>query len=136
MKHLKATIGTLVLAATLPAMAWAESVQGPDVGALLKVIFGLLAVVAVIFVLSRVLPRMSGFRGLGSRDFRVLSTLPVGQKERIVLLQAGDRQILVGVTAQSINALHLLDQPIEIDDRQAGAGVSGNWLQKSLGGRQ
>ncbi|MEC8443620.1 MAG: flagellar biosynthetic protein FliO [Pseudomonadota bacterium] len=45
----------------------------------------------------------------------LVSVLSVGQKEKIAIVQAGEQQIVVGITAHSISTLATLDEPIEQD---------------------
>ncbi len=130
---------TLVCMLLLAAPFWAQAAEaapgpGPGVAALMKLIFGLLAVIASIFVLAKVLPRMGAMRLLGNKEFRVLASLAVGSKERIVLLQAGEQQILVGVTPASINPIHVVQGQIKLEEL-ASAQAQPNWLAKALGGR-
>ncbi len=112
----------------------AEAVPSPS-AQLLRLIVGLVVVVAAVFVLSRVLPRFGGRALTGGRGFRVVASLPVGQRERVVLLEVGDRQVMLGVAPGRVNTLHVLDEPVV----RAGAGgeseASANWLARTLGGR-
>ena len=39
--------------------------------------------------------------------------ISLGGKERIVLVQVGEQQLLVGVAPGSLRTLHVLDQPLE-----------------------
>lgn len=128
---------TLLVASMLtlaPAWAAAEAVPSPS-AQLLRLIFGLVVVVAAVFVLSRVLPRFGGRALSGQRGFRVVASLPVGQRERVVLLEVGDRQVMLGVAPGRVNTLHVLDEPVV----RAGAGPAteapSSWLSRTLGGR-
>ena len=44
---------------------------------------------------------------------QVVSTLQVGTKERLLLVKAGEKFLLVGATAQSLSILHVFDQAEE-----------------------
>ncbi len=44
----------------------------------------------------------------------VIAEVPLGQKERAVLLQVGTTQILLGVAPGRVNALHVLAEPLEL----------------------
>ncbi|MGF1726728.1 flagellar biosynthetic protein FliO [Photobacterium nomapromontoriensis] len=81
----------------------------------------LMLVLVVIVLLAWLLKRMKlpGIQG-GDSAIRILRQLPVGQRERIVLLQVGDEQMLVGVTQQNISLLGKLDKSISMDEGQAG----------------
>ncbi|MGF1689559.1 flagellar biosynthetic protein FliO, partial [Photobacterium japonica] len=62
---------------------------------------------------------------------RILRQLPVGQRERIVLLQVGDEQMLVGVTQQQISLLGKLDTPLPTEAELPG-GDFAQQLSKML----
>ena len=51
---------------------------------------------------------------------KIISQLPLGQKERVVVLDVNGKQILIGVTAMQITYLMELDNPI-IETDNAGA---------------
>ncbi len=50
---------------------------------------------------------------------RIISQLPVGQRERIAVVQVGEEQLVVGITSQNITLLKTLDKPLE---EKAGGG--------------
>lgn len=75
---------------------------------------GLLLVLGLILGLAWLLKRMPGV-GLGLRandQLRVVSSLSVGTKERLLVVEVGGEQLLVGVSAGSINTLHRLAEPL------------------------
>jgi flagellar protein FliO/FliZ len=83
-------------------------------GGLASVTFALLAVLAAIFAVAWLARRV---RGMGSRvgnAIDVLAEIPLGPKERAVLLKVGAEQILVGVAPGRVSALHVLREPIEV----------------------
>ncbi len=86
-------------------------------GSLLQALAGLLVVLAVIVLLAWLLRRFGrvGFNSAGT--LRVLGGLSMGARERIVLVQAGETQILLGVAPGRVQTLHVLDKPIEPDVR-------------------
>lgn len=92
----------------------------------------LMLVVVLILFLAWLLKRMKlpGIQG-GDASLKILRQLPVGQRERIVLLQVGEEQMLVGVTQQNISLLSKLDQPLSLNETQSG-GEFANHLSKLL----
>lgn len=83
------------------------------VGGLFSVTLALLGVLAVIFALAWLARRARMFGGRTNGSLEVLATQPLGPKERAVLLRVGKRQILVGVAPGQVNALHVLEEPLE-----------------------
>lgn len=75
---------------------------------------GLILVLLLIFVLAYLLRRLN----LVPTHHNALKTLAVtslGQKERLVLVQVGGQQYLLGVSAQQVNLIDKLAEPIEIE---------------------
>lgn len=79
----------------------------------------LLLVVILIFVAAWLVRRM-GNVGIGNRGvIKFLGSLAVGQRERVVLIQVGDTQLLLGVAQGQVNTLYKLEQPIETDSHNS-----------------
>ena len=71
--------------------------------------------VVVILLLIGVLVLLRRFNGVGSQmsgNMRIISSVGVGQRERVVLLQVGDEQILVGVGPGNVRKIHAFDEPV------------------------
>ena len=49
-----------------------------------------------------------------SEQLRVVSMLSVGAKERVMVIEVGKEQLLIGVTAGGITALHTLPEPLVV----------------------
>jgi flagellar protein FliO/FliZ len=96
----------------------APSVVSPThvsgVSGLGEVTLALVVVLAAVFAFAWIVRRM---RGMGSRvgnAIDVLADVPLGQKERAVLLKVGPTQILIGVAPGRVNTLHVLAEPLEL----------------------
>ena len=107
------------------------------VGGLSEVAFALILVLAAIFVVAWVVRRMRIASNRVGGAIDVLADVPLGQKERAVLLQVGATQILIGVAPGRVNTLHVLSEPIELAKPPAIPGAGGNTfrtiLMRSLG---
>ena len=86
---------------------------------LLETLLGLMLVLAIIAFLAWLLRRTGHFQQSANGSMRIISSLALGPRERAVLLQVGDKQVLVGVTTQQINTLHVLEQNIEFDNTKS-----------------
>jgi flagellar protein FliO/FliZ len=93
----------------------AEPVVPPGIGNLGQVTFSLALVLAVIFVAAWLVRRMRTFGRPAANALEMLADLPVGQKERAVLIRVGKTQILLGVAPGRVSTLHVLSEPVEID---------------------
>ena len=97
-----------------------------------QIIISLVLVLLIIFVAAWLLRRYGRFPGVADGNLKVLGALSVGQRERILLLQVGDEQILVGVTSSRITRLHQLEEPIEVKDNVPVSGQFSQRLQEAL----
>lgn len=79
-----------------------------------QILLSLVLVLVIIFVAAWLLRRYGRFPGVADGNLKVLGALSVGQRERILLLQVGKDQVLVGVTSNKISRLHQLDEPIDV----------------------
>ena len=71
--------------------------------------------VVVILLLVGVLVLLRRFNGVSSQmsgNMRVVSSVGVGQRERVVLLQVGEEQILVGVGPGNVRKIHAFNEPV------------------------
>lgn len=100
---------------TPPVLAAGQSTPaGAELGAgyLVQLVLGLLVVVALIAALGWVLRRVGRLQ-MGTGDkLRVIAALSVGARERAVLVQVGEEQLLLGVAAGQVRLLHALKDPL------------------------
>jgi len=92
----------------------------PTAGGLAQVTFALLIVLVAIFAVAWVARRMRGFNNRVGGAIDVLADVPLGQKERAVLLKVGSKQILLGVAPGRVNTLHVLEEPLELSKPSSG----------------
>lgn len=78
-----------------------------------QILISLVLVLVIIFFAAWLLRRYGRFPGVADGNLKVLGALSVGQRERILLLQVGKDQVLVGVTSNKISRLHQLEEPID-----------------------
>jgi len=91
------------------------STSSPDVtSSIIKVSGGLLLVIVAIFGSAWFYRRFGHFSPVANDALKVIGGLTIGQKEKIVLLQVGEEQVLVGVAPGNIQKLHVLTAPIKL----------------------
>lgn len=71
-------------------------------------VLSLVAVVAIILGLAWMTRRMQFMRGASGNELRVRSTLAVGLKERVVIIEAAGRQYLLGVAPGQVSLIEAL----------------------------
>ena len=79
---------------------------------LIQVSLSLVVVLAVIYAVAWLVKRNRGIQGLTGLPMKTLAVLPMGVKEKIILIEVGGKQILLGMTAHNINTLASFDEPI------------------------
>ena len=95
-------------------------------------LFGALAVtLGAVFLCAMLYKKMVSYRPRGNHTLQVLSSLSLGSREKLILVNAGDKQLLLGVTPQQVT--HLCELEISLDEpervQEFGAVLNG-WLKK------
>jgi flagellar protein FliO/FliZ len=91
------------------AQSAAPAASAPPAGpSMLPMITALVFVLALIPLAMWLLKRFGGAHGAGSSGLRVVAQLALGPRERIVVVEAGERWLLLGVTAASITRVGTL----------------------------
>lgn len=85
---------------------------------LLQTMMGLILVLGCIVLVAWLLKRTSSFHTAANGKMKVIAGLPLGTRERAVLVQIGDEQLLLGVTPQQVNLLCKLDKPLPADSSE------------------
>ena len=80
---------------------------------LANMVGGLIVVLALIFVLAYIVKRLNLVPSNGG-VVKTLAVTPIGQREKVVLIEVNGQQYLLGVTAQQINLIDKLDHAVDI----------------------
>ena len=86
--------------------------------------------VVVILLLVAVLVMLKRFNGVSTSmggDMRVVSSVGVGQRERAVLLQVGEQQVLWGVGPGNVRTIDVFDKPAVTSTSSATPCFSDVW---------
>lgn len=106
--------------ADLAQKTTSQVVESPDITmSLLKVTGGLLLVILAILGSAWVYRRFGNLTPIANDDLRVIGGVSMGSKERVVLMQVGEEQILLGVSPGRIQCLHVLNKNIDIEAQQS-----------------
>lgn len=100
-------------------------------GQLVQMGLGLLVVVGLIFLLGYLMRRIGPLAPQGGQHIRVISTYPLGPRDRLALVDVGGQQLLLGISPGRITTLHVLDEPV-VDDTEAGNSDFARKLQAIL----
>ncbi len=102
-------------ATTAGPAATAPMVNSGVAGQLTQLVFGLLLVLGLIFFLAWLLRRVqqAGPAGKG-QVIELIGSRALGPRDRLMLVQVGNEQILLGLSPGTITALHVLKEPVEV----------------------
>lgn len=119
-----------LLLLALPLLVQAQQATGSQAAIdplsssyLLKLTGGLLLVVIVIFLVAWILRKFNLTQQSRTGLLRIVAGLNIGTRDRIVLLQIGEEQILLGLTPGRIEKLHILSSPLDSEDIEPSAPV-------------
>lgn len=84
---------------------------------LVNVSLALIGIIGLIFAISWFVKRFAQGTFSANAHIKVLSAMPLGTRERIVLIEAGGQQLLLGITSTSINTLHVFETPVVVENR-------------------
>jgi flagellar protein FliO/FliZ len=127
-----AVVFVFPVVSTLPSVAHAAKNAVPaaeTAGGVVQMILGLLLVVALIFVFAWMARRFTNLPGVGQGAVRVLGGVSLGTRERAVLMQVGDTQLLVGVAPGRVQTLHVLERPV-VTTSAPTAGSGQNFAER------
>ena len=72
----------------------------------------LVGMIGFIFSLAWFVKRFGGMNFSGNREMKVVTSIALGTRERIALIDIKGKQFLIGVTTQQINHLHTFDDAV------------------------
>ena len=78
-------------------------------GELVRVVLSLLGIIALILAAGWITRRMQGRRGSSGRRIRCVESFAVGTRDRVVLLDADGKRLLIGMGPGGMRTLHVFD---------------------------
>ena len=108
--------GTACRVGGLMAALWMAPVQAEPMATVgapgyLSMLLSLLVVVALILALAWIARRFN-LAQPGGGAMKVVAMLPLGGKERVVIVEVQGRQYMLGVTSSQVRLLETLSEPI------------------------
>jgi flagellar protein FliO/FliZ len=108
----------IILLLTVPFYAQAETPQPgyippPSIAStegMLKMVAGLLLVLAIIGAIAWALKRFAFHPNTASGAIKIIASAAVGQRERIVLVEVENTRLVLGVAPGRVNTLHCIDR--------------------------
>ena len=125
-----AALGLLLAAGTAGAADAAGGIPGTS---FVRLVFGTAVAIGVLLLGARWFVRYGDAQGIAGGSLRVVASLAVGQRERAVVVQVGDRQLLLGVAPGRVELLHELGAPLPVERHDKAAAAAPAWLTRVLG---
>lgn len=130
--------GTPANPVTIPQPA-----PGPSTGSLVQTIFALVLVLALLAALAWLAKRYGPKIAGGGGNLRMVGSLNIGGRERIMVVEVGDQWIVVGASPGRINALATMpkQEAASVGGVQSGATLAGqapsatsfsDWLKQTI----
>jgi len=95
---------------TMPAPGSAVAATSP-----LNMMLGLLFLLGLVALAWWFVKRTGGAQWQGARAMKVVAGLSVGARERVMLIEVGGQQVLIGVAPGRVNLLHRFEEPVVTD---------------------
>ncbi len=107
-----------------PFAALSSSQDPMAMTSLWQLTLGMLLVLSLILAIAWLLKRSGRFQVGAGGGLRILGGLSMGSRERVVLIQAGETQLLLGVAPGRVQTLYVLDQPLQPQRVASGSGFA------------
>lgn len=78
-----------------------------------KTAVSLALVISLIFLIAWIYKKMNRARGIFSSDLKIISSVSIGSKEKLIVVEVGDEQILIGATPSKITKIFHLKEKIQ-----------------------
>ncbi len=129
------TRGCATLPLFTPAVVLAQDTQSiTNPTSVASIFLSLLLVVAIIFALAWVMRRFN-VTPSSSGQLKVVASMVAGTRERIMVIEVGDEQHLVGVTANNISHLSKLETPLDTTKNASNGDQFKQKLIKAMAGK-
>lgn len=109
----KESTGAVTVPATVsnPAAKAAEQPRANALPGVGQIVISLALVIGLVLLLAFFYKKMQ-LKLPGNKHFRIVATLNIGQRERLLVIEMQGKQRVLGVTAQQINFLFELETPL------------------------
>ncbi len=94
---------------------------------------GMALVIGAILLCGWVYSRSRGLKGHAGDVFNILASQALGPKERILLVEVANKQLVIGMTATQVQTLHVFDEPVVEDAKPDSPVRFADRLTSALG---
>lgn len=100
---------------------------------LTNLVLGLVLVIGLIVLLAWLVKRLQRITPSSGQVIKIIAHQHLGPRDRLVLVQVGQEQVLLGLTAGRITPLHTLKEPVVVGDNHAATPEFAQRLMELLG---
>ncbi len=138
------TFFTASLLYSMPLIALVDSTELPKMKPVIdplsgtnifQMVGGLLLVLFIVILVAWLVRRVGGVTMVGGGVMSIIGGMSMGARERVVLLQVGEEQLLIGLSPGRIQKLHVLKNPIDIQPKKIVDNNFANKLSEVLRGK-
>lgn len=104
-----------LVATTAPVIASSPTSNTSQVATMASMLGGLILVLVLIFVLAYLVKRFN-LVPAGNGVLKTVAVTPLGQKEKLVLVDVDGQQYLLGVTPTQVNLIDKLTTPVVVEN--------------------
>jgi flagellar protein FliO/FliZ len=104
-KLLQPDVAALLCALYCAGAHAGDPAPGPGFGAVLQMLLGLAVVLGAFFGVAWLMKRSGAVGGGGQQVLKLVSSIAVGTRERVVVVEVGGQWIVAGVAPGSVNQL-------------------------------
>lgn len=118
-----------------PSVAPAIAPAISPVGGLFQILFGLIAVLAIMAFAAWSYKKIGPVTTSNQLPVKVIGGVSVGNREKIMVVEVADQWIVVGVTSNQINTLSTLPKQEQFLDEQKAINPSeqfSTWLKRTI----
>jgi len=110
-----------------------SGLSDPDIaGNLIQTTLGLLVVLLVIGAAAWAFKRFGNVHVGAQGRMKIIGGISLGTRERAVLLQVGDQQLVIGVSPGRVQTLHVLDKPVLVEEKPGNSTSFSSRLQSAI----
>lgn len=108
-----------------------DTTPGISVGTYVQAAFALLVIIGLLAGTAWFARKVSGGKGFGHGGMKVIGGIALGPRERVVLIEAGDQWLVIGIVPGQIRTLHSMPrgQLAEPAEGAPGEGSFAHWLK-------
>ena len=88
-------------------------------GNIVQMIVGLAIVLAILIGGALLVRRLGKFPAVVDSPLKVITGLSLSPRDRLVVVQVGNKQLLLGLSPGRIQTLHVLEEPLDMSNTSA-----------------